>query len=253
MTSHTLTPVCLYPCTQNLAYEIILTLGQAFEVAYQLALQARKSGHGSSTLPESFDSKPSKPVPKPRVNIRKSVSITGSQAHHCLKGGSILNTSNLALFSDVAMIWILYAWQLFSDLDVLSNMFMMNSPFDTQLFSTLEVIYPLLTKPIPYPTICNLRWNLSTISIQLLWFILVSDPPSTMLLSTLLHWNNPGADSQCVRVLAQRQCGIGGYLIGLAFVQSHCPCSLLHILLIDGACLCKALERLAWRSLCVRR
>ncbi|TRY57852.1 hypothetical protein DNTS_017651 [Danionella cerebrum] len=58
----------------NLAYEIILTLGQAFEVAYQLALQARKSGHGSSTLPESFDGKPSKPVPKPRGNIRKSVS-----------------------------------------------------------------------------------------------------------------------------------------------------------------------------------
>uniref|UniRef100_A0A673ZA23 Ankyrin repeat and sterile alpha motif domain containing 1B n=1 Tax=Salmo trutta TaxID=8032 RepID=A0A673ZA23_SALTR len=58
----------------NLAYEIILTLGQAFEVAYQLALQARKSGHGSSTLPESFDIKPNKPVPKPRVNIRKSVS-----------------------------------------------------------------------------------------------------------------------------------------------------------------------------------
>uniref|UniRef100_A0A3B3WDY7 Ankyrin repeat and sterile alpha motif domain containing 1B n=1 Tax=Poecilia mexicana TaxID=48701 RepID=A0A3B3WDY7_9TELE len=62
----------------NLAYEIILTLGQAFEVAYQLALQARKSGHGSATLPESFDSKPGKPVPKPRVNIRKSVSIDPS-------------------------------------------------------------------------------------------------------------------------------------------------------------------------------
>uniref|UniRef100_A0AAQ6IIC3 Ankyrin repeat and sterile alpha motif domain containing 1B n=1 Tax=Anabas testudineus TaxID=64144 RepID=A0AAQ6IIC3_ANATE len=62
----------------NLAYEIILTLGQAFEVAYQLALQARKSGHGSSTLPESFDSKPSKPVPKPRFNIRKSVSTAPS-------------------------------------------------------------------------------------------------------------------------------------------------------------------------------
>ncbi|XP_076014961.1 ankyrin repeat and sterile alpha motif domain-containing protein 1B [Genypterus blacodes] len=57
----------------NLAYEIILTLGQAFEVAYQLALQARKTGHGSSTLPESFDTKPSKPVPKPRINIRKSM------------------------------------------------------------------------------------------------------------------------------------------------------------------------------------
>ncbi|XP_074123272.1 ankyrin repeat and sterile alpha motif domain-containing protein 1B isoform X16 [Sminthopsis crassicaudata] len=56
----------------NLAYEIILTLGQAFEVAYQLALQARKGGH-SSTLPESFENKPAKPIPKPRVSIRKSV------------------------------------------------------------------------------------------------------------------------------------------------------------------------------------
>ncbi|XP_032077248.1 ankyrin repeat and sterile alpha motif domain-containing protein 1B isoform X1 [Thamnophis elegans] len=58
----------------NLAYEIILTLGQAFEVAYQLALQARKGGH-SSTLPESFDNKPTKPIPKPRVSIRKSVQM----------------------------------------------------------------------------------------------------------------------------------------------------------------------------------
>uniref|UniRef100_A0A8D2B406 Ankyrin repeat and sterile alpha motif domain containing 1B n=1 Tax=Sciurus vulgaris TaxID=55149 RepID=A0A8D2B406_SCIVU len=58
----------------NLAYEIILTLGQAFEVAYQLALQARKGGH-SSTLPESFENKPSKPIPKPRVSIRKSVAL----------------------------------------------------------------------------------------------------------------------------------------------------------------------------------
>ncbi|KAM4881529.1 ankyrin repeat and sterile alpha motif domain-containing protein 1B isoform 1-T1 [Thomomys bottae] len=62
----------------NLAYEIILTLGQAFEVAYQLALQARKGGH-SSTLPESFENKPSKPVPKPRVSIRKSVQIDPSE------------------------------------------------------------------------------------------------------------------------------------------------------------------------------
>nr|KAF6372874.1 ankyrin repeat and sterile alpha motif domain containing 1B [Pipistrellus kuhlii] len=63
---------------QNLAYEIILTLGQAFEVAYQLALQARKGGH-SSTLPESFENKPSKPIPKPRVSIRKSVQIDPSE------------------------------------------------------------------------------------------------------------------------------------------------------------------------------
>ncbi|KAL2775817.1 ankyrin repeat and sterile alpha motif domain-containing protein 1B isoform a [Daubentonia madagascariensis] len=61
----------------NLAYEIILTLGQAFEVAYQLALQARKGGH-SSTLPESFENKPSKPIPKPRVSIRKSVDLHAS-------------------------------------------------------------------------------------------------------------------------------------------------------------------------------
>lgn len=73
----------ILPLYQNLAYEIILTLGQAFEVAYQLALQARKSGHGSSTLPESFDSKPSKPVPKPRINIRKSVSNAAAQLHSC--------------------------------------------------------------------------------------------------------------------------------------------------------------------------
>ncbi|EPQ17714.1 Ankyrin repeat and sterile alpha motif domain-containing protein 1B [Myotis brandtii] len=63
---------------ENLAYEIILTLGQAFEVAYQLALQARKGGH-SSTLPESFENKPSKPIPKPRVSIRKSVQIDPSE------------------------------------------------------------------------------------------------------------------------------------------------------------------------------
>uniref|UniRef100_A0A8C4ZAM8 Ankyrin repeat and sterile alpha motif domain-containing protein 1B n=1 Tax=Gadus morhua TaxID=8049 RepID=A0A8C4ZAM8_GADMO len=66
----------------NLAYEIILTLGQAFEVAYQLALQARKTGHGSSTLPESFDSKGGKPVPKPRVNIRKMEQPSMDQKAH---------------------------------------------------------------------------------------------------------------------------------------------------------------------------
>ncbi|RXM30179.1 Ankyrin repeat and sterile alpha motif domain-containing protein 1B [Acipenser ruthenus] len=63
----------------NLAYEIILTLGQAFEVAYQLALQARKSGHGSSTLPESFENKPAKPIPKPRIGIRKSVETANEE------------------------------------------------------------------------------------------------------------------------------------------------------------------------------
>ncbi|XP_059843496.1 ankyrin repeat and sterile alpha motif domain-containing protein 1B isoform X7 [Hypanus sabinus] len=57
----------------NLAYEIILTLGQAFEVAYQLALQARKGGHGPPTMQDSLESKAGKPIPKPRASIRKSV------------------------------------------------------------------------------------------------------------------------------------------------------------------------------------
>ncbi|XP_069612715.1 ankyrin repeat and SAM domain-containing protein 1A isoform X8 [Ranitomeya imitator] len=49
----------------NQAYEIILTLGQAFEVAYQLAIQAQKSRH-----PDPI-SRPSKPIPKPRGSIRR--------------------------------------------------------------------------------------------------------------------------------------------------------------------------------------
>lgn len=88
-----------FVCTrgQNLAYEIILTLGQAFEVAYQLALQARKSGHGSSTLPESFDSKPSKPIPKPRSNIRKSVSAPHTLLHTLVPLGLLCVCGSLPL------------------------------------------------------------------------------------------------------------------------------------------------------------
>uniref|UniRef100_A0A3B3T975 Ankyrin repeat and sterile alpha motif domain containing 1B n=1 Tax=Paramormyrops kingsleyae TaxID=1676925 RepID=A0A3B3T975_9TELE len=63
----------------NQAYEIILTLGQAFEVAYQLALQARVSGQASATLPENFDSKAGQPIPKPRFSV-KSVSDFTAQA-----------------------------------------------------------------------------------------------------------------------------------------------------------------------------
>ncbi|GCC32637.1 hypothetical protein chiPu_0011100 [Chiloscyllium punctatum] len=62
----------------NLAYEIILTLGQAFEVAYQLALQARKGGHGPPTMQDSLESKAGKPIPKPRASIRKSVIGSGA-------------------------------------------------------------------------------------------------------------------------------------------------------------------------------
>uniref|UniRef100_A0A665WEP0 Ankyrin repeat and sterile alpha motif domain containing 1A n=1 Tax=Echeneis naucrates TaxID=173247 RepID=A0A665WEP0_ECHNA len=84
----------------NLTYEIILTLGQAFEVAYQLALQAQRTkqhqnlpaGPGS----EGTDVKSSRPVPKPRGSVRKSAvswqKIPMSQLDgHCVAGCSWLS------------------------------------------------------------------------------------------------------------------------------------------------------------------
>uniref|UniRef100_A0A4W5MRD2 Ankyrin repeat and sterile alpha motif domain containing 1A n=1 Tax=Hucho hucho TaxID=62062 RepID=A0A4W5MRD2_9TELE len=60
----------------NLTYEIILTLGQAFEVAYQLALQAQKTkqqqGIPAGPGAEVIETKSSRPVPKPRGGVRKS-------------------------------------------------------------------------------------------------------------------------------------------------------------------------------------
>ncbi|XP_058861025.1 ankyrin repeat and SAM domain-containing protein 1A-like isoform X2 [Acipenser ruthenus] len=56
----------------NLTYEIIMTLGQAFEVAYQLALQAqRPKPHAAGS--EVTEMKSTRPVPKPRESsMRKS-------------------------------------------------------------------------------------------------------------------------------------------------------------------------------------
>ncbi|XP_030821466.1 ankyrin repeat and SAM domain-containing protein 1A isoform X3 [Camarhynchus parvulus] len=56
----------------NLTYEIILTLGQAFEVAYQLALQAQRAKPLGAGAGEMIETKSSKPVPKPRAGMRKS-------------------------------------------------------------------------------------------------------------------------------------------------------------------------------------
>ncbi|XP_026115462.1 ankyrin repeat and SAM domain-containing protein 1A-like isoform X3 [Carassius auratus] len=58
----------------NLTYEIILTLGQAFEVAYQLALQAQRTRQQPSAAgaTEIIQTKSSRPVPKPRGSMRKS-------------------------------------------------------------------------------------------------------------------------------------------------------------------------------------
>ncbi|EPY84253.1 ankyrin repeat and sterile alpha motif domain containing 1 isoform 1-like protein [Camelus ferus] len=49
----------------NLTYEIILTLGQAFEVAYQLALQAQKSRPVGASAAEMIETKSSKPLEPP--------------------------------------------------------------------------------------------------------------------------------------------------------------------------------------------
>ncbi|KAM6925055.1 ankyrin repeat and SAM domain-containing protein 1A [Xenentodon cancila] len=60
----------------NLTYEIILTLGQAFEVAYQLALQAQRTKQHQNvhvgSASEVIETKSSRPVPKPRGSVRKS-------------------------------------------------------------------------------------------------------------------------------------------------------------------------------------
>ncbi|XP_072134647.1 ankyrin repeat and SAM domain-containing protein 1A-like isoform X4 [Mobula birostris] len=70
----------------NLTYEIILTLGQAFEVAYQLALQAQKPPQISlaTAEAESTEARTSKPVPKPRSSMRKSaVQPLNSRCCYC--------------------------------------------------------------------------------------------------------------------------------------------------------------------------
>lgn len=78
----------LPPCprsTQNLTYEIILTLGQAFEVAYQLALQAQRTKQHQNPpaglSSDMVETRSSKPVPRPRGSVRKSaVSLAASSA-----------------------------------------------------------------------------------------------------------------------------------------------------------------------------
>ncbi|NXA02125.1 ANS1A protein, partial [Nesospiza acunhae] len=66
----------------NLTYEIILTLGQAFEVAYQLALQAQRAKPLGAGAGEMIETKSSKPVPKPRAGMRKSAVLDqDSQSH----------------------------------------------------------------------------------------------------------------------------------------------------------------------------
>lgn len=73
---------------KNLTYEIILTLGQAFEVAYQLALQAQRAKPLGAGAGEAIETKSSKPVPKPRAGMRKSaVSARGQGGSACTQLG----------------------------------------------------------------------------------------------------------------------------------------------------------------------
>lgn len=55
-------------------YEIILTLGQAFEVAYQVAMQSRARHYAqvSTVNPEVSEAKPSRPISQSWSNIRRS-------------------------------------------------------------------------------------------------------------------------------------------------------------------------------------
>uniref|UniRef100_A0A669R0B8 Ankyrin repeat and sterile alpha motif domain containing 1A n=1 Tax=Phasianus colchicus TaxID=9054 RepID=A0A669R0B8_PHACC len=78
----------------NLTYEIILTLGQAFEVAYQLALQAQRAKPLGAAAGETIETKSSKPVPKPRAGMRKSAVRTWSWG---LQLGFFLGTTCLKL------------------------------------------------------------------------------------------------------------------------------------------------------------
>uniref|UniRef100_A0A671SG47 Ankyrin repeat and SAM domain-containing protein 1A-like n=1 Tax=Sinocyclocheilus anshuiensis TaxID=1608454 RepID=A0A671SG47_9TELE len=63
-------------------YEIILTLGQAFEVAYQMALQAQKARHHSSyagPASENIEPKTNRPTSQSRNSTRRStVSMTSA-------------------------------------------------------------------------------------------------------------------------------------------------------------------------------
>uniref|UniRef100_H3D4W1 Ankyrin repeat and sterile alpha motif domain containing 1A n=1 Tax=Tetraodon nigroviridis TaxID=99883 RepID=H3D4W1_TETNG len=73
----------------NLTYEIILTLGQAFEVAYQLALQAQRTKqHQNLPSSELIETKSSRPVPKPRGSVRKSGGDTAQQEADSQSQGS---------------------------------------------------------------------------------------------------------------------------------------------------------------------
>ncbi|XP_055079295.1 ankyrin repeat and SAM domain-containing protein 1A isoform X3 [Periophthalmus magnuspinnatus] len=87
----------------NLTYEIILTLGQAFEVAYQLALQAQRTKQHQNipvaSTAEIVETKSTRPVPKPRGSVRRSADSPplDSRCCYCCTCSSSLRPSALPL------------------------------------------------------------------------------------------------------------------------------------------------------------
>ncbi len=81
----------LFP-VQTQTYEIILTLGQAFEVAYQMALQAQESRRHSSyagPASENIEPKTNRPTSQSRNSMQRStVSMTSA---HDIWYHSIMN------------------------------------------------------------------------------------------------------------------------------------------------------------------
>lgn len=70
-----------YQLTQTQTYEIILTLGQAFEVAYQMAVQSRARQYvpPSSLVSEVVETKSSRPVSQSWSGMRRSAVSTTLQ------------------------------------------------------------------------------------------------------------------------------------------------------------------------------
>ena len=83
-------------CFQTQTYEIILTLGQAFEVAYQLAVQSRARQYVPplSLNSEVIETKASRPVSQSWNSMRRSTVSTRLP----LPGPSVHFSSLLRLF-----------------------------------------------------------------------------------------------------------------------------------------------------------
>ena len=77
-------------CLQTQTYEIILTLGQAFEVAYQLAVQSRARQYVPplSLGSEVIETKASRPVSQSWNSMRRSTVSTRPGSDPLLGPGS---------------------------------------------------------------------------------------------------------------------------------------------------------------------